>query len=156
MKNREWEAILPGDPRGQPVLYYRGLVALVSCDPSISVVTKDGTAVDKSEWEDVARLIARAPALEAEVERLRSMIRCEHAPEGYDVKDDATTELAVQCADLEAENARLRQRCEKLEGQRNGWAETRHARWCCGPGEMCCCGHEEVKAQERAALAAKE
>lgn len=68
---REWEAILRGDPRGQPVLYYRGLVALVSCDPPIAVVTKDGSTVAKSEWEEIAKLIADAPRLKEENARLR-------------------------------------------------------------------------------------
>ncbi len=70
----EWEAILPGDPRGQPVPYYRGLVALVSCDPSIAVVTKDGSTVEKSEWEEIAKLIADAPRLKEENERLRRVL----------------------------------------------------------------------------------
>jgi hypothetical protein len=33
----------------------------------------------------------------------------------------------------------------RLLGLVRGWALPRHAEWCCGPGEMCCCGHEEMK-----------
>lgn len=63
-----WEAVLPGDPRGQPVPYYAGLVALVSHDPSISVVTEGGYSAAK-EWEANARLIAAAPDLLAAAQR---------------------------------------------------------------------------------------
>ena len=56
--------------------------------------------VPYSQWVSSCR--ADIPALVEEVKRLRSMIRAEHMPEGYDVPDDATTELAVQCASLEA------------------------------------------------------
>jgi hypothetical protein len=59
-----WTAVLPDDARGQPVPYYRGLVALVSCETggAMSVVT-DGRDCSKSEWEANARLIARAPEM---------------------------------------------------------------------------------------------
>ena len=59
----EWDAVLPGDPRGQPVPYYRGLVCLVehSSPGSIAVVTKDGRTVPKAEWEANAAFIAHAP-----------------------------------------------------------------------------------------------
>jgi len=86
--------------------------------------------------EFIAHARTDLPALVAEVERLRSMIRAEHMPEGYDVPDDATTELAVQCASLEAhlshwtsiantaraEADSLRARVKELEGQNRAWS----------------------------------
>lgn len=74
---RRWEVVTEDDPRGQPSPMYRGLVCLVSCSPSIAVVTADGSTVEKSEWEAVARLIASAPDLEyraAQVPQLRTRI----------------------------------------------------------------------------------
>lgn len=60
-----WEAVLEGDPRGQPVMYYRGLVALIAHDGTARTlaVVSDGRAVPKSQWEANARLIAMAPLL---------------------------------------------------------------------------------------------
>jgi hypothetical protein len=77
-----WEAVLPDDPRGQPVPYYRGLICCVSHEakPSgmLAVVTERGRTVPKSEWEANAQLIAHAPtdiaALLDEVKRLRKMM----------------------------------------------------------------------------------
>jgi hypothetical protein len=62
-----WEAVLADDPRGQPVPYYRGLVALV--ESRVSVVAKCGY-VPKENWEANARLIAAAPALLALLKEL--------------------------------------------------------------------------------------
>lgn len=64
-----WEAIFDGDPRGQPAPFYCGLVALVSMSPSIAIVTADGSAIDASEWPEVARLIASAPELAERLEK---------------------------------------------------------------------------------------
>ena len=58
-------------------------------------------------------------------------------------------ELADKNKGLKRKIRRLQERCIELLKQRNGWAEKRHASWCCGSGEMCCCGHEEVKKQSR-------
>lgn len=58
-----WERVDRLDPRGQPVPFYRGLVALVSCDPSIAVVADRGRTASASEWDANARLIAAAPEL---------------------------------------------------------------------------------------------
>lgn len=57
-----WEAVLPEDARGQPVPFYRGLVALVSMDPPVSVVACSGE-VSSKDWRANARLIAAAPEL---------------------------------------------------------------------------------------------
>lgn len=61
----DWEAVLEGDPLGQPVPYYRGLVALIARDGTARTlaVVSDGRAVPKSQWEANARLIAMAPLL---------------------------------------------------------------------------------------------
>ena len=59
----KFEAVLPGDPRGQPVPYYRGLVAIVSHDPRISIVTADGSTFDSTRWIAVAHLLAAAPEM---------------------------------------------------------------------------------------------
>ena len=61
--------------------------------------------------------------------------------------DTCLTKACARIASLEAE-------CERLRGQVNGWAERRHASWCCGPGEMCCCGHEAAMKANRAFRAA--
>jgi len=50
--------------------------------------------------EAVDRLRVKLTELKKEIRRLRSMIRAEHAPEGYNVADDATTRLAVEVATL--------------------------------------------------------
>jgi hypothetical protein len=75
----EWEPVLPGDPRGQPVSYYSGTVCLVSCDPPLAVVSRlretEGRHVSPEEWEANTRLIAAAPQLAAEVVRLAGELR---------------------------------------------------------------------------------
>lgn len=60
-----WEAVLDDDPRGQPVAYYRGIVAFVerSPDRTIAVVAESVECVNKSEWDGNARLIAAAPTM---------------------------------------------------------------------------------------------
>lgn len=60
--------VTDADPRGRPVGYYRGLVALVSTDPAIGVKTSativtDGRTAEPGEWEANARLIAAAPEM---------------------------------------------------------------------------------------------
>jgi hypothetical protein len=40
---------------------------------------------------------------------------------------------------------RLQKEHDKYKGLALSWAEEKHADWCCGPGEMCCCGHREAK-----------
>jgi hypothetical protein len=42
---------------------------------------------------------------EAEINNLRACIKCEKMPEGYDVNDDATTELAVELAKSQLETS---------------------------------------------------
>jgi hypothetical protein len=42
---------------------------------------------------------------EAEINDLRACIKCEKMPEGYDVNDDATTELAVELAKSQLETS---------------------------------------------------
>jgi len=44
---------------------------------------------------------------EAEINNLRACIKCEKMPEGYDVNDDATTELAVELAKSQLETSCL-------------------------------------------------
>jgi hypothetical protein len=59
-----WEAVLKDDSRGQPVCYYRGLIALV--ESRLSVVLGPGHAYDtvpEEQWEPNAKLIAAAPDL---------------------------------------------------------------------------------------------
>jgi multidrug resistance efflux pump len=68
----KWEVVMEDNPRGQPSPMYRGLVALVSCSPSIAVVTTDGSTVESDQWENVARLIARAPEQAARIAALES------------------------------------------------------------------------------------
>lgn len=77
-----WEAVLPNDPRGQPVPYYCGLVSLVSHDPSISIVASDGY-VESGAWEANARLIAAAPDL---LESLTSLLAAIE-PGGFSLED---------------------------------------------------------------------
>ncbi len=48
----------------------------------------------------------RVKSLEAELAKLRALIRSENMPELFDVNDDATTELAIEVAELKAELAR--------------------------------------------------
>jgi len=48
--------------------------------------------------ERLAQAEERAEMAEAEVTRLRKIVRCENMPDGFDLSDDATTELAVQGA----------------------------------------------------------
>ena len=48
------------------------------------------------------------------------------------------------CGAKESEYARLIIRIKELEGKLNSWACKGHADWCCGEGDMCCCGHEQV------------
>ena len=59
-----WEAVTDDDPRGQPVPYYRGLVALIERNTgrALSVVLKDGRTVPACDWQANAQLIAHAPA----------------------------------------------------------------------------------------------
>jgi len=52
----EWEAILPGDDRGQPACTYRGLISLMSTDPAVAVVAKSGLS-DPNSWQGNAALI---------------------------------------------------------------------------------------------------
>lgn len=61
--DREWEAVLPDDPRGQPAPYYRALVCLVAHDPYIAVVVKDEGSTDSHQWPDIAKAIAQVPAM---------------------------------------------------------------------------------------------
>jgi len=68
----KWEVVMEDNPRGQPSPMYRGLVALVSCSPSIAVVTTDGSTVESDQWENVARLIARAPEQAARIAAIES------------------------------------------------------------------------------------
>lgn len=71
-----WVAVLENDPRGQPVPYYRGLVATVEHGARyLAVVTQTGRSVPKDEWEANARLIASAPDL---LEALEDTIRVLH------------------------------------------------------------------------------
>lgn len=58
----DWEAVLPGDARGQPVPYYPGVVALVSHSPQITIVTR-ARSTRPEEWPANAQLIAMAPLL---------------------------------------------------------------------------------------------
>ena len=51
---------------------------------------------------------ARIHQLEAEIERLRTLIRCEQIEPPADATDDQTTELAVDLAEAKAEIDRLR------------------------------------------------
>lgn len=70
-----WEAVLKDDPRGQPVCYYRGLIALV--ENRLSVVLGPGHAyetVPEEEWEANAKLIAAAPALADMLAHVRGCI----------------------------------------------------------------------------------
>ena len=55
-----------------------------------------------------------------------------------------TADTARIAAYVDRQKAPLLERIQKLEGQRNGWATKRHASWCCGSGDSCCCGHEEA------------
>lgn len=83
----EWRAVPRGEPQPSPL--YRWLVALVSCEPGLSVVT-DGRAADPDRWEADARLIAAArtavPILCAEVARLRAHLEV--------LRSDVATALA--------------------------------------------------------------
>ena len=56
-----WEAVLADDPRGQPQLMYRELVAIVSTSPRLSVVANRTATVE--EWPGNAVLLAAAPRL---------------------------------------------------------------------------------------------
>jgi chromosome segregation ATPase len=48
--------------------------------------------------------------------------------------------------DLRKRVEELERERDKLLGQRNGWAEKRHAQWCCTrTGGDCCCGHDEAQ-----------
>lgn len=80
---REWEAILPDDPRGQPVAYYPGLVCFVSTGPVLAVVVKDGEDVDSSEWQAVTLAIARLPVF---LKALESIANGDTAPQQIALK----------------------------------------------------------------------
>lgn len=84
----KWEVVTGDDPRGQPSPMYRGLVALVSCSPSIAVVTADGSTVESDQWENVARLIAAAPEMRDRIAELEA------------ARDDAleqASDFSMQC-----------------------------------------------------------
>lgn len=55
-----WEAIQNDDPRGQPVPYYRALIAVLQQAPEryLSVVAKNDGYVMAEQWPHNARLIA--------------------------------------------------------------------------------------------------
>ena len=65
---------------------------------------------------------ARIHQLEAEIERLRTLIRCEQIEPPADATDDQTTELAVDLAEAKAEIDRLR-------AENDNW-NTEHAAIC--------------------------
>lgn len=77
-----WSAVLDDDPRGQPVPYYRGLVALVSMTPGNCVsVVSDGRTVSPDEWKANAVLLASAPALLAVAEMVLALADDRTPPE---------------------------------------------------------------------------
>lgn len=56
-----WEAVLEDDPRGQPVPYYRALVAvLAQGDQRLSVVATDVETVPVEQWRANTEFIAAA------------------------------------------------------------------------------------------------
>ena len=56
-----WEAVLEKDERGQPVPYYRGLIALLeNGDRYLSVVNAGSKTVEEKEWEPNCSFIAAA------------------------------------------------------------------------------------------------
>ena len=66
-----WEAVTKDDPRGQPVGYYPGLVAIISGEPHLSVVASpEGRETSPEEWGPNAHLISAAPDLYAALEEL--------------------------------------------------------------------------------------
>jgi hypothetical protein len=92
-----WEAVLADDPRGQPVPYYRGLVALV--ENRLSVVAKCGYA-PKEHWEANASLIAAAPDM------LTALIKAKaHIAREEDADDMAECLEAIEEAIAKATNA---------------------------------------------------
>lgn len=60
-----WAPVLRDDPRGQPVPYYRALIAWIACSPDrrLTVIQAEERTVSKDEWEPNTRLIAAAPDL---------------------------------------------------------------------------------------------
>jgi hypothetical protein len=72
---------------------------------------------------------ARLAEVERELKRLRACVKCEKIPEGYDVNDDATTELAVSLTyaqhDLEAAEQE-REELIELVRQFNYYIHTTH------------------------------
>lgn len=78
----KFELVTDGDPRGQPVPYYRGLVAVVARSPYIAIVTADGSTMPSDRWEEVGRLLAAAPEL---LEALEECLR-EHG--GFTIKGE--------------------------------------------------------------------
>lgn len=109
-KNTKWEAVI--GEHGQPSPMYRGLVCLVSCSPSISVVTADRSTVQADEWEDVARLIASAPDLAARAESAEAALAAarEDNERLRNAVNMAESVLAEECNDF----------CESEEDRNNG------------------------------------
>jgi hypothetical protein len=60
-----WEAVTQNDPRGQPSLFYSGLVAILEMSPDRRLTVVTPRRVQPSEWTANARLIAAAPELYA-------------------------------------------------------------------------------------------
>ena len=79
-----WAAVQEDYPHGQPVVHYRGLVALVELSPDrrLSVVTSDARSVHSLEWPWNARLIAAAPDLLKACKEARHELR-ESAPSAF-------------------------------------------------------------------------